>query len=681
VDLCPTRPEITPRWWHGPFSVFQSNLQEIDAGLDVESALDAIEDHGATAWLLNAGGIVSNYPTNLAFQTRNPYLSERASGDLIGDAIEAAQRREIKVLGRFDLSKVSVAIAEKHPEWCFRSHDGQPQVYHDLWSVCPSAGYYQERAFEIFDEVLTRYPLDGIFINWFNFNIVDYSRKRHGVCHCNACAEGFRKWSGGADLPVDLRSPDLSRWIGFTESVLSDLNRRLTDHIHSLSPDTLVVLGKRADMRYAEQGKMFGKELWPSSTSDEISELHNHEPPIRALINSVSFVDMPYRMAGEEPAHFAQYLYQGIARGGMPSTYIMGAPGRIPYASLDTAGKITRYFQRHKSMYADLAPAARLAVVKSSARPGSPGSDEHLGIYTILQRDGRPFDVLPKEQLTALHQAGRLVHYDAILLPDIGTLGAHASVLDAYVDQGGHLITTGSSAVAENDECELRGSPLLTRRSHVRSAEELWSSYATTTHQDQALRHTFHGLIAGIFGSAFDAAWTEDASSFGEMLPAAPYGPPEKAYGHMPSPEDPAYARRSSGNSGGSVTVFPWTVGTSYREVETSAAKTMLLGALDQVLPQRWSVDAPEQIEVIAGCSGDDLVVHLINLTGASRRGFRPPAPVSGVRVRLPEIAAGAKVEVLVAGSTGSVDAGGAFLVDVLGDAEVLVFQGVASVA
>jgi hypothetical protein len=200
VDLCPIRPEITPRWWHGPFSVFQSNLQEIDAGLDVESALDAIEDHGATAWLLNAGGIVSNYPTNLAFQTRNPYLSERASGDLIGDAIEAAQRREIKVLGRFDLSKVSVAIAEKHPEWCFRSHDGQPQVYHDLWSVCPSAGYYQERAFEIFDEVLTRYPLDGIFINWFNFNIVDYSRKRHGVCHCNACAEGFRKWSGGADL-------------------------------------------------------------------------------------------------------------------------------------------------------------------------------------------------------------------------------------------------------------------------------------------------------------------------------------------------------------------------------------------------------------------------------------------------------------------------------------------------
>ena len=61
------------------------------------------------------------------------------------------------------------------------------------------------------------------------------------------------------------------------------------------------------------------------------------------MVNSVSFVDMPYRMAGEQPEHFAQYLLQAIARGGNPSTYIMGAPGRIPYANLPYSTHITKF--------------------------------------------------------------------------------------------------------------------------------------------------------------------------------------------------------------------------------------------------------------------------------------------------------------------------------------------------
>ena len=78
----PARP-----WWRLPFGMFQTNLREIDATLDVEAVLDYIQQHGADAWLVNAGGILSFYPTDLPFQTRNPYLEQRPGGDMLGDAV------------------------------------------------------------------------------------------------------------------------------------------------------------------------------------------------------------------------------------------------------------------------------------------------------------------------------------------------------------------------------------------------------------------------------------------------------------------------------------------------------------------------------------------------------------------------------------------------------------------
>src|SRR5690554_4069034 len=82
-------------WWREPFRMFQTNLREIDAGLDVDKTLDYIENYGANAWLISVGGILSNYPTKLPFQTANPHLAERASGDLIGDATKAATARGV----------------------------------------------------------------------------------------------------------------------------------------------------------------------------------------------------------------------------------------------------------------------------------------------------------------------------------------------------------------------------------------------------------------------------------------------------------------------------------------------------------------------------------------------------------------------------------------------------------
>lgn len=179
----------TGQWWRQPFGMVHTNLREIDVGMDLEATADFITQHGASAWLTSVGGILANYPTELDFQIENPHLASlRESGDLIQDTIDVASTRGIRLLGRMDFSKVQMTVAEAHPDWLYISPNGTWQTHtNDLVSVCPNGDWYQERVFDIMQEVIDRYELDGFFVNWVGFNENDYYRNYHGVCHVSHC--------------------------------------------------------------------------------------------------------------------------------------------------------------------------------------------------------------------------------------------------------------------------------------------------------------------------------------------------------------------------------------------------------------------------------------------------------------------------------------------------------------
>jgi hypothetical protein len=58
-------------WWQRQFRVFQTNLREVDAGLDERKVVTTIKGMGDNIWLLNTGGIVSFYPSKLPFQEKH----------------------------------------------------------------------------------------------------------------------------------------------------------------------------------------------------------------------------------------------------------------------------------------------------------------------------------------------------------------------------------------------------------------------------------------------------------------------------------------------------------------------------------------------------------------------------------------------------------------------------------
>lgn len=607
--------------------MFQTNLREIDADLDVEKVLDFIQQHGANTWLINAGGILAFYPSDLPFQTRNPYLSRRFSGDLLGDAVEAAHARGLRVMGRMDFSKVYPDIAHAHPEWCFVSPSGQRQVYEGLVSVCPSAPYYQERSFDVLTEVMDRYAVDGFFFNWFGYNEYDYGRVYHGVCHCVSCAGTFSSATGLDQLPSGPGSEGYDDWKIHAARTVDELTGRLRAHIAQHRPDAALILGKKSDIIFHESNNAVGRELWHHATAEAVSAAKSVRADVPVLVNAVAFVDMPYRMAAEEPHHFAHYFAQAIARGANPSTYIMGPPGAVNYDNLPAAGEITRFHARFSEVYDGLMPAARIGCVRPN-RLSQSASDyeqslaEFRGFYSALQESHIPFDVVPLESLADMAVRGTLGRYQVLVLPDVGSLDdASVAALDDYAEGGGGVVATGSSAVA-GDRTQLTCLPSTTVRAVHQGFESNKSSYFNDD-----------GVDLPVVGTRRELAWKPGAIGHMTLLPPAPFGPPEKAYGHVAT-DDPGYAGLSVGEGWG--VQFAWTVGRSYRELgTTNLRRAMIASIVSRVgsLPV-VSVQMPEQLEVIVASNADSLVVHVLNFSGARRKSFGPPVPVSGALLK-----------------------------------------------
>jgi hypothetical protein len=618
--------------------MFQTNLREVDAGLDVEQVLDFIEDYGANAWLISVGGILSNYPTDLPFQTRNPHLVLRPSGDLIGDALEAAARRSVHVLARMDFSKVDHRRAEEHPEWCFVDSQGERQVYNGLTSVCPSGDYYQQHLFAIVDEVLDRYAVDGFFFNWMSYNEVDYSKAYRGVCQCLACHRAFTSYAPGTSLPTGPESPGYQAWRGFAASMLDDLTARVRAYIAGRRPAAALILGDRADIVFHEANNAVGRPLWHHRTAQAVSAAKSHRPEVPVLVNSVGFVDMPYRLAGEEPHHFAQYLVQAISRGANPSTYIMGTPQVIDYECLDIGREIIRFHRDHQHVYDHLVSDARIALVQPASSGRGPvamanATSEFQGLYLSLQERHVPFDVIGEHHLAnRADGAHGLEQYRAIVLPDLGRLEESlAEVLDRFVAAGGVVVTTGSSAF-DRDRPQLQAMPILRRLASHESVEAVRSLHLHVEDGDGRV------LPVPVIGSFHMVEPRPEATLRLPAISRAPYGPPEKCHGHMPLSHSGLLIGATT--YGGALVVLPWTVGRGYREVGLSTHRDLFVDALLEMAPEvgapafgKAGGSLPEVVEIVVGRSAAGQVIHLINRSGDADQRFRQPVAIRGAMV------------------------------------------------
>jgi len=642
-------------WWEHPYRTFQTNLREIDAGLDEKKVVGRIVELGANAWLLNTAGIVSFYPSRLPFQHPSPWLSQRASGDLIGDAVAEAHARGVRLISRCDFSKVHQDVYEAHPDWCFVSARGGHQIYNGLYSTCPSGPYYQEKAFEILGEVLDRYLIDGFFFNWFNFSQRDYSGTYHGICQCVHCQRRFRDQTG-RDLPreEDWSNPAYLHWRAYTRETLDDLAGRIRRFIKERNPEVCLILRQNPDVIMHEVNNAVDRPQpvwvhWAGEVGRESRTAHPEKP---VTINSVMFLDLPYRFSAEQPGLVGLHLAQTIALGANPWAYVIGTPENQPdRKNFGIVGKMLGFHRDHQAYYAGMRSAAKVAVIsslRSEERYGrSEGvarvQNERRGIFRALVEGHVPFDILPDEQLLAAASDHRLSRYESLVLPNVAALDdAQCAALDQYVENGGGIVATFDTS---GFDAEGKARPELGLRSlgaaRIAARREgpgaMRSGYLRVTRPEDLLGSAETDFVALDRAFLHVEARPDAVPSF-RLVPPSRYGPPEKTYWEIET-EHPGLLWHRYGL--GQTAYFPWPLGALFFDLSLPEHRALLLNAVQKVSRSGRQVitSAPPQVEILVGEQPAErrALVHLINYSGYQGRSFHDPLEIRAIQVDLPE--------------------------------------------
>ncbi|HEX2513114.1 MAG TPA: family 10 glycosylhydrolase, partial [Chloroflexota bacterium] len=451
-------------WWRRPFRIFQTNIREVDSGLDVAAVVDDIAGLGANVWLLNAGGIVSHYPSRLPHQHPSPWLKDRPSGDLLGDAVEEAHRRGVRVMARCDFSKVHRDVFEAHPDWCYLSPKGERQIYNGLYSACPSGPYYQEKSLEVIDEILDRYAVDAFFFNMFGMALRDYSRTYYGICQCENCRRGFAAFSGGMTLPTveTYDDPAYAVWRRYTRQLLDGIAGRVRALIKARRPDVCLLLNSNPDVTFHEINNAVDRPLplWRYHAGDVAKTSRSAYPQRPVAINCVMFWDIPYRFAAEQPGMVQLSLAQVIANGANPYAYVLGhTRNQLDRKNFPAVRRALQFHRQHERWYDGRLPASDVLVVsptQSAEAYGDRGAgltqDAYRGVYRALAESHIPFDVLPDAWLGEAAADGRLGRYRALVLPNAAALSdEQVALLDRYVAVGGGLVATFETATRGGD--------------------------------------------------------------------------------------------------------------------------------------------------------------------------------------------------------------------------------------
>lgn len=648
---------IADNWWRRPFRVVQTNIPEPDAAMDVDRVTDDILALGANVWLLNTAGIVAYYPSRFDFQHPSEYLARRPSGDLIGDAVETAHRKGIRVISRFDFSKCHREVYTRHPDWFYVSPKGEPQVYNGLYSTCPSGPYYQEKLFDVIREVMTRYPVDGIFFNMFGFAFRDYSGVFHGLCQCIHCQRRFRERFGAAlpKLP-EVADPTYRNWQVYSRETLEDLGARIQATIDEQGRDVgffAYPFYPFASVPLFEVNGAVDRPLpfWRHGAGDAIRRSRTSRPDAPVDVMSVYFVDIPYRFAAEQPGFVGAHLAQTVANGANLHIYFLGTTVQRDRKGFGIVRDVFQWQARPEieALYGDMESLARVCLIyPGRTETHYAGSDANRlqshfrGHYRALAEVHVPFDVLPDRFIVEQERSGRLGRYACLILPNAACLSdEEAAAIDRYVRNGGGVVASFDTG-RYDEHGELRRSPALECLG-VEEVEFTQPSMRAGYFQTRApgelpgMPETELVLLDKTYHYVRLSAGAE--TSLALILPDR-YGPPEKCFWDpsIVETDRPGVVWNRFGR--GRAAYFPWEIGRLFHDYCAPEHRALIAGAIARVAGEPVGVEtnAPACVEITVHRdrkSGRTLI-HLVNYSGNQDKAWHDPLPIRDLALALP---------------------------------------------
>lgn len=456
-------PEASPRRRYDPAAWHQRmkrivhvNFNERDPEhFDVEAWADYLAECKAQATYLSGTNVVAFYPTRLPDLPVSAWLNGR---DIFGECVAAAKKRGVRVMGRFSIDIAKSALAEKHPDWFCRNADGSlvrrslvgapddPSASSEFAPTCQFTAYYTDFVPKLFEEILARYPVDGIYSNgWPGVDAV--------VCYCAACRKIGDPHSAAYREAYQKRAVEL--WNAYASlCARHDPKLVFSGNLGGGFKGGNLDLGEltaNAPWFMADnQGRgRVGEPAWDASQQTRIARAIIGDRPVTNITAGYEIAgDIRWRNVTGNPAEVKSRIFQTLAAGGVVHYHWLGFQQgfREDRRWQQVGREILPWQAANDRHFHNLRSIANVALVVSQrsnrlyqAPPGTDTLDPVQGMYQLLTEARIPFDVILERDLTA----SALSRYKVLVLPNVALMSdAEAAALRAFAASGGSLLTT-----------------------------------------------------------------------------------------------------------------------------------------------------------------------------------------------------------------------------------------------
>src|SRR5579862_913641 len=638
--------------WHATMRrCGQINYNERDPlTIDPEAWMDYWASLKVDAVLLNGGGIMAFYPTEVPYHHRSQYLGSR---DVFGEMVSAAKKRSLRVVARMDCNLAYEEALTAHPEWFQRDRDGAPRKHNEspwLFHTCMFSAYFTEQMPAIYREINRRYPVDGFFTNgWPSTGSLD-------VCYCESCRQIYREKIGGVPPEeTDATSPLYRKYYDVYMDRVVEIWRQWDAVAKEKSPDSVYVgnlgggirtvknlkkLGEIAGWFNADhQGRAGNTVIWNCAQQGRVAQSVMNGRAITNVTGAYSNSTPVWRHVSKPAAETTMWLAQTTASGMVPwFHWLGGSPEDIRWREVGRS-----YYQwlaanepqfRNRRSIADVAvlyPQNTIAFYKSGSGPGSwtgaarAQTSEYLdGLYYALLEGRFLFDLIHQENLNL----DALKPYRALLIPNAAYLrNEECEAIRQFAASGGSVLATFETS-RYNEWGDARPDFALADLFGASVAGEpigpLGNSYMRMDRP--------HSVTRGFEGTALlpgpenrvPIRPHHTAAAHLTVVPYYPAFPPEMVYPRTPHTVEPAAIFRETGKS--RLAYFPGDIDrTFWRSGSTDLSQIIqnsVRWLMGETHPQ-VTVSGEGILEVFAWETEPGYAMHLLNYTNPNMtRGF-----------------------------------------------------------
>jgi hypothetical protein len=629
----------------------QINFNERDPlTMDTNAWADYWASLKVDAVLLNGGGIVAFYPTQVPYHHRSEFLGSR---DLFGEMVAASKKRNLRVVARMDCNYTYEEALKAHPEWFERNRDGSPRRHNEstwLYKTCMFSTYFTEQMPAIYREINGRYPVDGFFTNGWP------SAGPLSVCYCENCQKVYRDKVGG--IPpgqTDATSPLYRKYYDvFMDRVLEVW--QLWDAVaKERKPDSVYVgnlgggirtvknvkrIGEVAGWFNADhQGRSGDTVIWDCAQQGRVAQSVMKGRTITNVTGSYSNSRPLWRHTAKSPAEATLWMAQTTASGMVPWFHWLGGSPEdhrwreVGRSFFNWLAANEPHFRNRRSIAdaAVLYPQNTIAFYKSGERPGawrgaerSQTSDYLQGLYYALLEGRFLFDFVHEEDLTP----AELRKYRALLIPNAAYLSdKQCEQIRQYAAAGGSVLATFETS-RYNEWGDARRDFALADLFGASVAGEIIgphsNSYARIEQRHPVLKD-FEGtaLLPGA-ESRVPIKALEQSPLVLSVVPYYPAFPPEMVYARTLRTDEPAAILRQKGNS--RAAYFAGDIDRTFWRSGNTDLSQLIQNAVRWVLGdsrQPVSVTGEGMTETFAWETAVGYALHILNYTNPNMtRGF-----------------------------------------------------------